>query len=196
MHLYSRKGYCTIFRCPCQVENDNFICASVPISQEIGRFDRVAFKQNKTDTRLGVCFVLAEAEGFEPPWGCPQTVFKTRAHIKNIVVRFATWLAPSLFLILASQKTILNRFFARSPVMTASNYVIFRDNKSDIRYGCRFCFGGGRGIRTPVGLPPNGFQDRLVMTASICLRVWILNCFVEKNQMRKRFSRLVPISKI
>ena len=22
-------------------------------------------------------FVLAEAEGFEPPWGCPQTVFKT-----------------------------------------------------------------------------------------------------------------------
>ena len=24
-----------------------------------------------------VFFVLAEAEGFEPPWGCPQTVFKT-----------------------------------------------------------------------------------------------------------------------
>ena len=23
------------------------------------------------------------------------------------------------------------------------------------------CFGGGRGIRTPVGLPPNGFQDFL-----------------------------------
>ena len=32
-------------------------------------------------------------------------------------------------------------------------------------------FGGGRGIRTPVPLPTNGFQDRLVMTASICLRV-------------------------
>ena len=31
-------------------------------------------------------------------------------------------------------------------------------------------FGGGRGIRTPVGLLPNGFQDRLVMTTSICLR--------------------------
>ena len=30
--------------------------------------------------------------------------------------------------------------------------------------------GGGRGIRTPLGLPPNGFQDRLVMTTSICLR--------------------------
>ena len=33
-------------------------------------------------------------------------------------------------------------------------------------------FGGGRGIRTPVGLLPNGFQDRLVMTASICLRMY------------------------
>ena len=30
--------------------------------------------------------------------------------------------------------------------------------------------GGGEGIRTPVGLHPNGFQDRLVMTASIRLR--------------------------
>ena len=32
--------------------------------------------------------------------------------------------------------------------------------------------GGGRGIRTPRGLSdPNCFQDSLVMTASICLRV-------------------------
>ena len=31
--------------------------------------------------------------------------------------------------------------------------------------------GGGRGIRTPVGFHPNGFQDRLVMTASIPLLV-------------------------
>ena len=31
--------------------------------------------------------------------------------------------------------------------------------------------GGGRGIRTPGGFHPNGFQDRLVMTASIFLRV-------------------------
>ena len=30
-------------------------------------------------------------------------------------------------------------------------------------------FGGEEGIRTLVGLPPNGFQDRLVMTASIPL---------------------------
>ncbi len=31
--------------------------------------------------------------------------------------------------------------------------------------------GGEKGIRTLVGLRPNGFQDRLVMTASISLRV-------------------------
>ena len=34
-----------------------------------------------------------------------------------------------------------------------------------------FCCGGGEGIRTPVGLHPNGFQDRLVMTTSIRLRM-------------------------
>ena len=34
-----------------------------------------------------------------------------------------------------------------------------------------FCCGGGGGIRTPVGLHPNGFQDRLVMTTSIRLRM-------------------------
>ena len=32
-------------------------------------------------------------------------------------------------------------------------------------------YGGEEGIRTLVGLPPNGFQDRLVMTASIPLRL-------------------------
>ncbi len=31
--------------------------------------------------------------------------------------------------------------------------------------------GGEKGIRTLVGLPPNGFQDRLVMTTSISLRI-------------------------
>ena len=39
-----------------------------------------------------------------------------------------------------------------------------------------FIFGGGCGIRTHVTLLSNGFQDRLVMTASITLRmdiVWV-----------------------
>ena len=35
--------------------------------------------------------------------------------------------------------------------------------------------GGGCGIRTHVTLLSNGFQDHLVMTASITLRIW--NCF-------------------
>ena len=34
--------------------------------------------------------------------------------------------------------------------------------------------GGEDGIRTHVGLPPNGFQDRLVMTTSIPLRATYL----------------------
>ena len=37
--------------------------------------------------------------------------------------------------------------------------------------------GGEEGIRTLVVLPPNGFQDRLVMTASIPLRMR-LNYFI------------------
>ena len=43
---------------------------------------------------------------------------------------------------------------------------------SNFSLGCvQFACGGGWGIRTLVGLRPNGFQDRLVMTASISLRV-------------------------
>lgn len=36
-----------------------------------------------------------------------------------------------------------------------------------------FIFGGGGGIRTPVGLHPNGFQDRRVMTTSLRLQTCI-----------------------
>ena len=39
------------------------------------------------------------------------------------------------------------------------NIVLFRKTQRASRLGCPLCFGGGRGIRTPVGLPPNGFQD-------------------------------------
>ena len=37
--------------------------------------------------------------------------------------------------------------------------------------GVPFDCGGGSGIRTHVGVSPNGFQDRLVMTTSISLQV-------------------------
>jgi hypothetical protein len=36
---------------------------------------------------------------------------------------------------------------------------------------CKKQISGEDGIRTHVGLPPNGFQDRLVMTASIPLHI-------------------------
>ena len=42
--------------------------------------------------------------------------------------------------------------------------------------------GGGCGIRTHVGVNPNGFQDRLVMTASITLR---------KRQIRLRVLKYI-----
>ena len=44
-----------------------------------------------------------------------------------------------------------------------------------------FFVGGGRGIRTPVGLLPNGFQDRLVMTTSISLRMWLWYYSTQQN---------------
>ncbi len=50
----------------------------------------------------------------------------------------------------------------------------------------RRAVGGGRGIRTPVGLHPNGFQDRLVMTTSIFLHIFVpiyYNIFCEKKQL-------------
>ena len=48
-----------------------------------------------------------------------------------------------------------------------------RQNKKHTDW-CAFCFGGRRGIRTHVGVNPNGFQDRLVMTASIAFRICYL----------------------
>ena len=46
-----------------------------------------------------------------------------------------------------------------------------RDTKTDAQYWRRFLYGGCGGIRTPVGVTPNGFQDRLVMTASIRIHI-------------------------
>gem|GEM_PF-5560994 len=41
----------------------------------------------------------------------------------------------------------------------------------------RLSLGGSGGIRTPVGLHPNGFQDRLVMTTSIHFHDVFIFCY-------------------
>ena len=57
------------------------------------------------------------------------------------------------------------------PNATGNNSLIVQNKNSLEPQGFkRVALGGGEGIRTPVGLHPNGFQDRLVMTASIRLR--------------------------
>ena len=57
-----------------------------------------------------------------------------------------------------------------SPLINHDFPVNSRKKITPVR-GVIFC-GGGGGIRTPGGVNPNGFQDRLVMTASIRLRVF------------------------
>lgn len=48
-------------------------------------------------------------------------------------------------------------------------------------------FGGGGGIRTPVPVKANGFQDRLVVTASIRLRAWVEVIISRAGGIVKRF---------
>ncbi len=61
-----------------------------------------------------------------------------------------------------------------------------------------FCFGGGEGIRTLVGLHPNGFQDRLVMTTSIPLRIgknYLIVNYVGTPNRSNGFQDFVPFRK-
>ena len=52
--------------------------------------------------------------------------------------------------------------------------------------------GGGRGIRTPVGLHPNGFQDRPVMTASVSLRIEFFSYGAVGETRTRTASRPLP----
>ena len=61
------------------------------------------------------------------------------------------------------QRTVLSAF---PPVRISSP----RQGKKAGKNAC--LLGGCGGIRTPVGVNPNGFQDRLVMTASIRIRIY------------------------
>ena len=69
----------------------------------------------------------------------------------------------------AAEKQSTGLFFNTRPSNPFDNITKKQHlHKTDAVY-----FGGGCGIRTHVGLLPNGFQDRLVMTASITLRMYV-----------------------
>ena len=82
------------------------------------------------------------------------------------------WLSPKrrAAVILRSSSSLPLRRRSREPPLIR---VFFKGSSCPTKkkrpFGCS-C-GAGRGIRTPVGFPPNGFQDRLVMTASIRLHI-------------------------
>ncbi len=59
-----------------------------------------------------------------------------------------------------------------SPPSNPSSFSVNKNYEDAIMHP--HSFGAGRGIRTPVGLHPNGFQDRLVMTASIFLQTYYI----------------------
>ncbi len=52
---------------------------------------------------------------------------------------------------------------------------ITKSTNSLCRVFVQFANGGSGGIRTPVGLHPNGFRDRLVVTASIHFRILLFS---------------------
>ena len=52
-------------------------------------------------------------------------------------------------------------------------------------------FGGERGIRTPVGVNPNGFQDRLVVTTSIALHI-IIKLITRSYTIKTVVRKVIP----
>ena len=102
--------------------------------------------KKQTSPRVRICLLLAEGEGFaslEPPAKQFAELF------------FRLWRTRNLWLLAPNSNPPFSfRHEKRTPFG-----VLYR--------------GGGRGIRTPVGLHPNGFQDRLVMTTSIALHEFI-----------------------
>ena len=110
-------------------------------------------------------FLLAEKMGFTPQFCHWQNALR-----RNLVVAIMPGLQTMGVHCLSQAFTnyyhLLGLRFqpVRIPLHHTQN-----KNPTDL---CQSDFrGGGRGIRTPVGLHPNGFQDRLVMTTSIALHV-------------------------
>ena len=72
----------------------------------------------------------------------------------------------------------------------------FRKNKTNKQKILVRFVGGGRGIRTPVGFHPNGFQDRLVMTASIFLLDITVESIAIIAYFVNRISKIVVLKSV
>ena len=83
----------------------------------------------------------------------------------------------------AAEKQSTGLFFNTRPSNPFDNITKKQHlHKTDAAY-----FGGGCGIRTHVGLLPNGFQDRLVMTASITLRMTYPDYLITRRRICQVF---------
>ena len=102
--------------------------------------------------------------------------FQTVGKGESVLLRKPPNPAATYFWHIFKNKYVSGSVLAQNDFMP-QGFALFlrlRHNKKNAPPRCGFaffCCGGGEGIRTPVGLHPNGFQDRLVMTASIRLRM-------------------------
>ena len=72
----------------------------------------------------------------------------------------------------------------------------YRKTKRTSKKCLSVLLGGGRGIRTPVGFHPNGFQDRLVMTASIFLLDITVESIAIIAHFVNRISKIVALKSV
>ena len=100
---------------------------------------------------------VAQEEGFAPLAARPAPPLSMASFAVEIVV---------VELALAKRFALAKRL----PPLNPSSGSVHIKNKNGLFRS--YFFGAGRGIRTPVGFHPNGFQDRLVMTASIFLQLF------------------------
>ena len=105
-----------------------------------------------------------------------------------IIIQLAPFVNPQKKV---ANVTTFNPFLSRGTYLSSVGFITVPSNtpESKKRVPTALSFGGGKGIRTLVRLLSNGFQDRLVMTTSISLRIKteLWNC-IRKNIRRKNFA--------
>ena len=87
-----------------------------------------------------------------------------------IIIQLAPFVNPQKKV---ANVTTFNPFLSRGTYLSSVGFITVPSNtpESKKRVPTALSFGGGKGIRTLVRLLSNGFQDRLVMTTSISLRI-------------------------